>query len=118
MNEYHTRAGRDIHGVIGHGNVVTESFNRIDNSKVDEEAKVLLRQLAETVALTMEKLPEDEADQVTRDFTAFRDEALSGKPRRNVLEVFGDSLQKAASLVGDVGAPIANLVTAVIGLIA
>ncbi|MFC9817172.1 hypothetical protein ACFVJM_34535 [Streptomyces virginiae] len=33
------------------------------------------------------------------------------------LQVFGDSLQKAADFGGDVGAPIANLVTALIGLI-
>ncbi|WP_327256350.1 hypothetical protein [Streptomyces sp. NBC_01244] len=54
---------------------------------------------------------------MSRGLTAFQDEALSGTPRRNVLQVFGDSLQKAADFVGDVGAPIANLLTAAIGLI-
>ncbi|MBG0855026.1 hypothetical protein I2W78_25075 [Streptomyces spinoverrucosus] len=118
VNEFHTRAGGDIHGVIGSGNIVTSSFNRIDGSTLPDEAKALLKQLAEAVALTASKLPAEEAEQVSRDLTAFQDEALSGTPRRNVLQVFGDSLQKAADFVGDVGAPIANLVTAVIDLIA
>ncbi|KJY18127.1 MULTISPECIES: hypothetical protein [Streptomyces] len=118
VNEFHTRAGGDIHGVIGSGNIVTSSFNRIDSSNLPDEAKVLLKQLTEAVALTASRLPAEEAEQVSRDLTAFQDEALSGTPRRNVLQVFGQSLQKAADFVGDVGAPIANLVTAVIGLIA
>ncbi|THA51359.1 hypothetical protein [Streptomyces sp. A1136] len=117
VNEFHTRAGGNIHGVIGSGNVVTNSFNRIDGSNLPDEAKALLKQLTEAVALTASKLPSEEAEQVSRDLTAFQDEALSGTPRRNVLQVFGDSLQKAVDFVGDVGAPIANLVTAVIGLI-
>ncbi|MCX5124860.1 hypothetical protein [Streptomyces sp. NBC_00347] len=118
VNEFHTRAGGDIHGVIGSGNIVTSSFNRIDGATLSDEAKALLKQLTEAVALTASRLPAEEAEQVNRDFTAFQEEALSGTPRRNVLQVFGDSLQKAADFVGDVGAPIANLVTAVIGLIA
>ncbi|MEU1180812.1 hypothetical protein ABZ464_24770 [Streptomyces sp. NPDC005820] len=83
-----------------------------------DEAKALLKQLTEAVALTASRLPAEEAEQASRDLTAFQDEALSGTPRWNVLQVFGDSLQKAADFVGDVGAPIANLVTTVIGLIA
>ncbi|MFF4447787.1 hypothetical protein [Streptomyces sp. NPDC001502] len=75
------------------------------------------KQLTEAVALTASKLPAAEAEQGSRDLTAFQDEALSGTPRRNVLQVFGDSLRKTADCVGDAGAPIANLVTAVIGLI-
>ncbi|MER5758149.1 hypothetical protein [Streptomyces sp. NPDC002082] len=67
--------------------------------------------------MTASKLPAEEAEQVSRDLTAFQDEALSGTPRKSVLQVFGDSLQKTADFLGDVGAPIANLVTAVIGLI-
>ncbi|MEV7520180.1 hypothetical protein [Streptomyces sp. NPDC091371] len=118
VNEFHTRAGGDIHGVIGSGNIVTNSFNRIDGSDLPDEAKALLKQLTQAVALTATRLPAEEAEQVNRDLTAFQDEALSGTPRRNVLQVFGDSLQKASDFVGDVGAPIANLVTAVIGLIA
>ncbi|WP_374772153.1 hypothetical protein OG756_02515 [Streptomyces sp. NBC_01310] len=118
VNEFHTRAGGDIHGVIGSGNIVTSSFNRIDSSTLPDEAKALLKQLTEAVALTASRLPAAEAEQVNRDLTAFQDEALSGTPRRNVLQVFGHSLQNAAGFVGDVGAPIANLVTAVIGLIA
>ncbi|MER6254674.1 hypothetical protein ABT224_25290 [Streptomyces sp. NPDC001584] len=117
VNEFHTRAGGDIHGVIGSGNVLTSSFNSIDSSHLPDEAKALLKQLTEAVALTASKLPAAEAEQVSRDLSAFQDEAMSGTPRRNVLQVFGDSLQKAAGFVGDVGAPIANLVTAVIGLI-
>ncbi|MEU1408383.1 hypothetical protein ABZ471_39845 [Streptomyces sp. NPDC005728] len=118
VNEFYTRAGGDIHGVIGSGNIVTSSFNRIDGSNLPDEAKALLKQLTEAVALTESRLPAEEAEQVSRDLSAFQDEALSGTPRRNVLQVLGDSLQKAADFVGDVGAPIANLVTAVIGLIA
>ncbi|MEW2586139.1 hypothetical protein [Streptomyces virginiae] len=118
VNEFHTRAGGDIHGVIGSGNIVTSSFNRIDGSLLPDEAKTLLKQLTEAVALTASRLPAEQAAQVSRDLTAFQDEALSGTPRRNVLQVFGDALQKTADVVGGIGAPIANLVTAVIGLIA
>ncbi|MFI9065647.1 hypothetical protein ACIGQE_27920 [Streptomyces sp. NPDC053429] len=117
VNEFHTRAGGNIHGVIGIGNVVTSSFNRIDGSNLPDEAKTLLKQLTEAVALTVSKLPTEEGEQVSRDLAAFQDEALSGAPRRTVLQVFGDALGRAADFVGDVGAPIANLVTAVIGLI-
>ncbi|MEC4574232.1 hypothetical protein [Streptomyces virginiae] len=118
VNEFHTRAGGDIHGVIGSGNIVTSSFNRIDGSLLPDEAKTLLKQLTEAVASTASRLPAEQAAQVSRDLTAFQDEALSGTPRRNVLQVFGDALQKTADVVGGIGAPIANLVTAVIVLIA
>ncbi|MCX4856638.1 hypothetical protein [Streptomyces canus] len=118
VSEYNTSAGHDLNAVIGQDNIVTESFNKIENSKVDDESKALLKQLAQTIALTVGKLPEGEATRVKDDFTAFQDEALSTKPRRKILEAFGDSLQKAASFVGDVGAPVAKLVTAVIGLVA
>ncbi|MFJ6722859.1 hypothetical protein, partial [Streptomyces sp. NPDC091259] len=37
VNEFHTRAGGNIHGVIGSGNVVTNSFNRIDGSNLPDE---------------------------------------------------------------------------------
>ncbi|WP_327256351.1 hypothetical protein [Streptomyces sp. NBC_01244] len=57
MNEFHTRAGEDCHGVIGSGNIVTSSFNRIDGAILPDEAKALLKQLTEAVALTARGCP-------------------------------------------------------------
>ncbi|MER6370727.1 hypothetical protein ABT255_20490 [Streptomyces mirabilis] len=117
MSDYRFSVGGDFKGVVGENNVVRDSFQVIESSDASVELKDLLKQLTQATALAANQMPEDQADQCLRDFDTFRNEALSSKPRKSMLEAIGGALTKTASFLGDVGAPVANLVIKVIELI-
>ncbi|MBT2449288.1 hypothetical protein J7F03_19755 [Streptomyces sp. ISL-43] len=118
MSDYRFHVGGDFNGVVGDRNVVKESFQAIDNSSGSAEVKDLLKQLTEAVALAASRMPREQAEQSLRDFDAFRDEALAIQPRKSMLEMLGGALAQTANIVGDIGAPVVTLVSAVIGLLA
>ncbi|WP_159047099.1 hypothetical protein [Streptomyces sp. XY332] len=116
MSDYRFKVEGDFEGVVGDKNVVKDSFQVIDQSSAGPEVKDLLKQLTEAVALAASRMPKDQADRALSDLDNFCGEALTAEPRKTILQAFGDALTKTASLVGDIGVPVAKLAAAVIAL--
>ena len=117
MSDFNLEVGGDFSGVAGHGNIVIESFKKIEQSSAHTDLKASLKELTSTVGDLIQKLPPAEADAAARDLKNFTDEALSPKPRPSILEALGDGLKKTAEVVGEVGAPVASIVATIIGLL-
>jgi hypothetical protein len=110
------KVGGSITGNIGIDSPINNSFNRIQNSAVDDDLKNKLAQLTAGVAELCKQLPEEQAKAAARDLQTFTEEATAEAPRRSILEVIGNSLSKTAETVQQVGGPVISLVSAIVAL--
>jgi hypothetical protein len=108
--------GGSITGIVGIDSTITDSFKRIETSDANEELKALLAQLVAAVTEVVKRLPESAATAAGRDLNDFTQEATSERPRKGVLEAFGNGLKRAAEVVGEIGGPVVKLVTAIVAL--
>jgi hypothetical protein len=108
--------GGSITGIVGIDSKITDSFKRIETSDANEQLKALLAQLVAAVSEVVKRLPESAATAAGRDLNDFTQEATSERPRKGVLEAFGNGLKRAAELVGEIGGPVVKLVTAIVAL--
>jgi hypothetical protein len=108
--------GGSITGIVGIDSKIEDSFKRIEAAQANDELKALLAQLVAAVSEIVAKLPEFAATAASRDLSDFTQEATSEHPRKGVLEAFGNGLKRTADLVGEIGAPVVKLVTAIVAL--
>jgi hypothetical protein len=108
--------GGSITGIVGIDSKIEDSFKRIETAQANEELKALLAQLVAAVSEIVTRLPESAASTAGRDLNDFTQEATSDHPRKGVLEAFGNGLKRTADLVGEIGAPVVKLVTAIVAL--
>jgi hypothetical protein len=108
--------GGSITGIVGIDSTITDSFKRIETSDADEQLKALLAQLVAAVSEVVKRIPESAATAAGRDLNDFTQEATSERPRKGVLEAFGNGLKRAAEVVGEIGGPVVKLVTAIVAL--
>jgi flagellar biosynthesis/type III secretory pathway protein FliH len=120
-NEHNIRIGNvggSITGNIGIDSPISNSFNRIQNSAVDDELKNKLAELTAAVAELCKQLHEEQAQGAARDLQTFTEEATAEASRRSILEVIGNSLSKTAETVQQGGGPVISRVKAVLVLVA
>jgi hypothetical protein len=108
--------------VTGDFNVVTarniqNSFNKAANADVNPDLKLQLKQLATQVAELAKHLPQENAEQVSRDLETLTSEAVSKKPRRAQYELSGEGLIDAAKTVAEMAAPITAAVKSIMMLL-
>jgi hypothetical protein len=88
------------------------SFNRVDSaSDVSDDIKATLQELVQQVALIVEALPADQADETADDLEMLTKEAIRAAPRQKRWELSSDGIREAAKSVGSVGAVAIDLLT-------
>lgn len=92
---------------------ITNSFNKIGESKVNNNLKEKLKELTIEVANLAKQLSPDEAEAVTRDLKALTEEVNSPKPRNEWYELSLKGISEAAKSVASMIEPITTSVTAV-----
>jgi hypothetical protein len=112
--------GGDVYnsGVIGSGNFVQDSFKQIETSGASDQLKEELKKLVEAVAaLAPHVTSAAEGDQLGADVQSFTAEATSAKPRKAILQSFGDAITTAAKTIGQHGLPVVKVVGAILALV-
>ena len=88
------------------------SFNRAASaSDVSDDIKATLRELVQQVALMIEALPAEQADETADALETLTKEAIRAEPRRKWWELSSDGIREAAKSVGSVGAVAIDLLT-------
>jgi hypothetical protein len=111
------KVGRDVTGVVGVGNILTESLNRVENSQASPPLKEALRELTAAVEALTKELGQAETEEAVTRLQSFTNEATAPKPDRSILEAVGSALSKTAEAVATVGPPVVALVAKVLALI-
>jgi hypothetical protein len=111
-----------IHGDVVNSNVVaaatiTDSFNRLAKSKVEEELKSALTALHKATAELTTRLPADEAERAACDLAELAAEATSESPRRAFWKRAAEGLLSAAEKVAKAGIPVIELVNKITGML-
>jgi hypothetical protein len=96
---------------------IQDSFNKVQESSVDDELKNHLIKLNEAVAQMVKGLSETQQQQVASDLKVLTDEATSSAPRKKWYDLSAQGLLEAAKAVGDTAAPVISLVNTIVGLL-
>ncbi len=96
---------------------VTNSSQKITAAGDSRELQSLLQQLAQAVEQMVASLPDEIAHQVRQDLSVFRAEASSPTPRKAWWQLSADDLKKAAQDVGEIGAPVLDLVSRILPML-
>jgi hypothetical protein len=109
--------------VTGDFNVVTannikDSFNKATGPGVSEDLKKTLAALTVEIGKLAAKLPQEEAEKVTRDLQTLATEATSKSPRKAWYELSAQGLVDAAKTVAEMAGPVTTAVRAVLALLA
>ena len=89
---------------------IEKSFNRINSSDMSDELKQLLRELTVAVENMIEHLAEDYKEDVKEDLENLINQSTREKPKQKWWSVSIDGLNKAAGKLGEVGAPVLELI--------
>jgi hypothetical protein len=112
-------AGGTVIGVAqGKNNRVMAHHIFIEQTMADDGLKEKLKQLATATEEMASALAEEQAEEARRDLESFRNEALSAKPRRTRLQMFGDALAATAKTAGEIGAPVLALLKTILTAVA
>lgn len=109
--------------VTGDFNLITakniqNSFNKAANADVNDNLKEKLKSLAIEVADLAKKLPQEDAEKVSKDLDTLTSEAISNKPRKEWYELSAKGILEAAKSVAKISVPITTAVKAVLALLA
>ncbi|UCC40765.1 MAG: hypothetical protein JSV96_04785 [Candidatus Aminicenantes bacterium] len=109
-------------GTVFHGDFVVaknieDSFNKAQQFQVDENLKKKLEELSSLVAKLCEQLPDDKANEVSRDLQSIVNEATSEKPRKEWYELSAKGLIEAAKTVASMAGPIVTTVKTILSLL-
>ena len=96
---------------------ITNSFNKIGESKANDDLKEKLKVLTIEVANLAKQLPPDQAEEVTRDLDSLTSEALAEKPRKKWYSLSAEGILEAAKFVSSMTEPISTAVKAVLTLL-
>jgi hypothetical protein len=97
--------------------VIENSSLTVASAPIDGELKSTLLELHKAVAALTAKLPDDEAERAGQDLKELAEEAKKSSPRPAFWKRAADGLMAAAKNVAEVGLPVIELVTKVIGLL-
>jgi hypothetical protein len=132
LDETHTKKSHNIKSInignisIGNGasvgdivlaSEIQRSFNKAESAIIQNELKVALKQLAESVNAMNKQLPAAQAAEAAEDLARLVDEATKPLPNRKWYSVSIEGLIKAAENVEKVGVPVINLSQKVLSLL-
>jgi internalin A len=106
-----------IHGSVVTTKNITDSFNAIEKSDVEDDLKKQLILLTEAVEMMIKELPREEAEDVAEDMKVLAEQATKEKPNPKWYNVSIDGLIKAAENLGKVGEPVIELSRKVLSLL-
>jgi hypothetical protein len=95
---------------------ITNSFNKVAESKASTDVKAVLKQLGDALMELGKKLPPDKAKEVAQDVDAMATEAAKPAPRKRWLETAAEGLKKTAKTVAQVGPSVIALLDSFIKL--
>lgn len=97
---------------------IENSFNNTMSTDVSDDLKTAIKNLGVEVANLARELPEEQAEQVSRDFEVLALEAVAKNPRQKWYELSADGLIEAARTVAAMTGPLTTAVQAVLALLA
>lgn len=108
--------------VTGDFNLVTatniqNSYNKTANSGVRAELVEKLKLAILEVASLARKLPQEDAEKLSKDLEILTSEAVSRKPRKEWYELSAKGIMEAAKTIEDMVAPVTTAVKAVLALL-
>lgn len=105
--------GNTFHGDFIVAKKIEESFNKVENSSVDEELKELLKKLTGAVGKMSEFLPSDDARKAARELESLTEETTSESPEKDWWVTHAERIKMIAGTSGDRGEPVIKLVSAI-----
>jgi hypothetical protein len=109
--------GTVIYGDLVIASSIRDSFNRVIAAEISHELKDTLTDLTKAVARMSQSLPEEMAQQATRDLETLTAGATSKTPRKRWLRLSAEGLKRAAENVGAIGKPVLELVARILPLL-
>ncbi len=110
--------------VIGTGNTVIVAnsidniFNKLSQSAIPDNVGIELEKIRTMLKELLPKLTSDQDRQAVQDDTdSFLKEATKPNPRKNLLEITGEGLVKAAQICAEIASPLASSVRTIIALL-
>lgn len=120
-NEQNVRVSGPVTGDIQVGQLVadqiTNAMNRVQESDVPDELKTRLAELNTLVEQLVKKAPPEVQAKAAKNLEALTKEATSKTPDREWYSVSANGLIEAAKAVGELAAPVAGAVKAVLALL-
>jgi hypothetical protein len=116
-NEINIGEGSTVIGDVVAANSIRSSFNKVANSKAPEHLRSMLNELNKAVVKMAETLPQEKAQEVSRDLETFVSEATSESPRKNWCKTTLESIKEVAKTAGEIGKPILEIAKGVMALI-
>lgn len=96
---------------------IEASFNRLEQSSMDDRLKDLLRQLGEAVAVAARDAPADAGSQLANDVDTLTKELSSPSPRPAWYRLALDGLRETAAKLGAVAVPVLEATAAIASLL-
>jgi len=112
---YGDKAGGDINKISAMN--IMNSFNKISDS-LSPQMKELFAILTNDLTRMCEKMPQEKAEEVARDFDCLINEAKSQKPRKQWYELSAQGLIEAAKTVKEFSEPVIKTVTNILTIMA
>jgi len=109
--------GATIFGDFIVANSIKNSFDKVANSKIDDELQILLKKLTISVGKMLEYLSVEDGKSVAKDLDRLIDEAASEKPDKRWWQVSVDGLKKAAETIGEIGKPILEVLSNIVAIL-
>jgi hypothetical protein len=101
--------GSTVHGSVVAAESIKDSFNIIEKSKVQDDLKEQLKQLAEAVGAMTKEMPKEQAEKAADYMKRLSEEATKEKPDSEWYSVSINGLIKAAQNLGKVGDAVIDL---------
>ncbi len=95
---------------------IENSFNKVQESQINEEAREKLKELSYLIAKLSNQLPSDKAKEVAEDLELFINEAIKEKPRKKRIQISADGLIEAAKVFASLSLPIIKTVKEILSL--
>ncbi len=109
--------GTVIYGDFVTAHSIRDSFNKASSSEIPDDLKEMIKNLAKEVAKMSEALPDELAQQATRDLEVLTAEATGMAPRKQWIELSAEGLKQAATNIGEIGKPVLELVARILPLL-
>lgn len=109
--------GNVVHGDLVVAKSITNSFNRISESSMNESIKKAMHTLALSVEVMTKSVSKDAAQQMSTDLDTLSKELSLLKPRRPWWELSIQGLREAALVVKEIGKPVVDAINALLPLL-
>ena len=110
--------GSTVIGNVVVADIIRDSVNRVNESKLNNEIKTLMAQLTKQVAAASTATEQDLAEGMVRDLKTLSEEITSPRPRRKWYELSLAGIKEAAEKIGEFGIPILETVSRLLPLLA